>query len=310
MFFSGTEITCDLSCHDSYPATNLTSSSYELKKKGFMVDYFIKPPVVLTLTFENAIFISHIIIGTQVGQQRSKGIELILDDERRLAKHVCQDPAAIDLCFQNYTFPGNEFKKEANDSKKLRLGQTQCLQNVTKLSIKIFQTFHSSVVCLSNLQIWGRPSSSLKPQLKSDLYSIWKALIKAKSSKSFIPSAEQGRVEVAAHHPANESSLENEMPEEFIDALTCKRMNVPMLLPCGQYVDRSSLDNYNDIESKWGRSPNDPFTGLIFTTERKAVFDAKLKSRIDAFVLGIKTGHNQDDDKEGKFILRYDAVKY
>ena len=42
-------------------------------------------------------------------------------------------------------------------------------------------------------------------------------------------------------------------------------MDVPMLLPCGQYVDRSSLDNYNDIESKWCRQPNDPFTGLIFT---------------------------------------------
>ena len=51
----------------------------------------------------------------------------------------------------------------------------------------------------------------------------------------------------------------------ILDALTCKRMDVPMLLPCGQYVDRSSLDNYNDIESKWCRQPNDPFTGLIFT---------------------------------------------
>lgn len=64
-------------------------------------------------------------------------------------------------------------------------------------------------------------------------------------------------------------------------------MNIPMLLPCGQYVDRSSLDNYIDIEKNWGRSPNDPFTGVIFTDSRKPVFDAKLKSRIDAFVLGV-----------------------
>ena len=62
-----------------------------------------------------------------------------------------------------------------------------------------------------------------------------------------------------------------------------------MLLPSGQYVDRASLDHYTDNEAKWGRSANDPFTGLHFTDHRKAIFDAKLKSRIDAFVLGCKT---------------------
>ena len=77
------------------------------------------------------------------------------------------------------------------------------------------------------------------------------------------------------------------IPSEFLDSLTCKRMDIPMLLPCGQYVDRSSLDNYNEIEAKWGRSPNDPFTGLVFTDARKAIFDDKLKARIDSFVLGI-----------------------
>ena len=66
-------------------------------------------------------------------------------------------------------------------------------------------------------------------------------------------------------------------------------MDIPMLLPCGQYVDRSSLDNYNQIEARWGRSPNDPFTGLAFTDTKKPIFDDKLKSRIDSFVLGFKT---------------------
>ena len=65
-------------------------------------------------------------------------------------------------------------------------------------------------------------------------------------------------------------------------------MDVPMLLPSGQYVDRSSLDNYNQIEAKWGRSANDPFTGLAFTETKKAIFDDKLKSRIDTFVLGAR----------------------
>ena len=60
-----------------------------------------------------------------------------------------------------------------------------------------------------------------------------------------------------------------------------------LLYPLINYpVDRSSLDNYNQIEAKWGRKPNDPFTGLGFSETKKAIFDDKLKARIDSFVLG------------------------
>ena len=71
-------------------------------------------------------------------------------------------------------------------------------------------------------------------------------------------------------------------------------MDVPMLLPSGQYVDRASLDHFIDNEAKWGRAANDPFTGLPFTENRKAIFDAKLKSRIDAFVLGLKPDYPEE----------------
>ena len=67
-----------------------------------------------------------------------------------------------------------------------------------------------------------------------------------------------------------------------------------MLLPSGQYVDRASLDHFIDNEAKWGRAANDPFTGLPFTENRKAIFDAKLKSRIDAFVLGLKPDYPEE----------------
>ena len=53
-------------------------------------------------------------------------------------------------------------------------------------------------------------------------------------------------------------------------------------------------EDWKKIEStkfqpKWGRKPNDPFTGLGFSETKKAIFDDKLKARIDSFVLGAET---------------------
>ena len=64
--FSGTEITCDTS--SQFNPKNLTSSDWQLKKQGFLVDYFIKPPIYLKLTFEHPLWISHLKFETQVGQ--------------------------------------------------------------------------------------------------------------------------------------------------------------------------------------------------------------------------------------------------
>ena len=72
-------------------------------------------------------------------------------------------------------------------------------------------------------------------------------------------------------HEKDSRSLTHDLKAEK----TFVGMDVPMLLPCGQYVDRSSLDNYNQIEAKWGRKPNDPFTGLGFSETKKAIFSQK-----------------------------------
>jgi len=46
---------------------------------------------------------------------------------------------------------------------------------------------------------------------------------------------------------------ENDFPIDFLDALTHDRMEVPMVLPCGQIIDRKTLEIYNQEEAKWGR---------------------------------------------------------
>jgi len=286
----GTEIKCDTSYQDNHCPKNLSSSNYELKKRGFLVDYFVRPPVSLTFVFENPIWVSNICLETQVGQQKTKGIQLFVngDLDNCIARSFSNNPENKEIKFQNFAFPGNkiDFDKDQN---KVRLGQPKSLENVKSLTLKIVATFQSSVICLANVQIWGKLNWSVDHKLKKEVESIWNALIKAKSIQN------QDQVKPENYKKDEKtSSLKRSLaaadpdsiPEEFLDSLTCKRMDVPMLLPCGQYVDRSSLDNYNQIEAKWGRKPNDPFTGLGFSETKKAIFDDKLKARIDSFVLG------------------------
>merc|ERR1719210_1944099 len=58
-----------------------------------------------------------------------------------------------------------------------------------------------------------------------------------------------------------------------------------MVLPCGQIVDKSTIDKHRENEIKQGRLPNDPFTGKAYHSDLQPKLDASLKARIDAFVL-------------------------
>ena len=230
------------------------------------MDYFIKPPISLKLTFEHPLWISHLKFETQVGQQKVRGFEIYVNGSIKSVRHFLQDPNQNEVTCQNFSFPGNSY--ENGDQTKVRLGSTPDLKQVKNITIRIFNTFNSTLPCLANLQIWAKLSDIVLENKKKEISSIWLALNKAKLNPQ--PKQIPNTKSLKRSHPesSNEIKTVQEIPEEYVDALTFKRMNIPMLLPCGQYVDRSSLDNYNDIESKWGRRPNDPFTGLAFTGKK------------------------------------------
>ena len=52
------------------------------------------------------------------------------------------------------------------------------------------------------------------------------------------------------------------VPAQFLDEITCEVMQLPMLLPSGHYVDRSTVDRLANNDAMYGRSPLDPFTGI------------------------------------------------
>ena len=103
------------------------------------------------------------------------------------------------------------------------------MENVKSLTLKIVATFQSSVICLANVQIWGKLNWSVDQKVKKEVESIWNALIKAKSIQN------QDQVKPENYEKDEKtSSLKRSLtaadpdsiPEEFLDALTCKR-NLP-----------------------------------------------------------------------------------
>lgn len=50
-------------------------------------------------------------------------------------------------------------------------------------------------------------------------------------------------------------------------------------------MDQSTIDRHSEEEAKWGRLPSDPFTGLEFTSHRKAILNVALKARIEKFLV-------------------------
>ena len=60
-------------------------------------------------------------------------------------------------------------------------------------------------------------------------------------------------------HAHSNSSI----PESFLDEITYEVMVIPMLLPSGHYVDRTTLERVRDTDAAYGRGECDPFTGRI-----------------------------------------------
>lgn len=74
------------------------------------------------------------------------------------------------------------------------------------------------------------------------------------------------------------------IPKEFLDEITSEVMAIPMVLPSGKVVDRSTIDKCNQSQAVYGGLSRDPFSGTVYSSTSKPVFNASLKSRIDEYV--------------------------
>lgn len=304
-------IVCNKPTYDGYEINNLIQQT-SYRNQGFMVERFIKPPVTVTLKFPCNVEIFKICINPFVGQQKSLGFEVHTKSEAvkdswlmnsSLTPSVNTDGIFVPVgrallkeakifCFRNYSFKGQQeipSTMRCQLELPLKHHQQKSLTFVSHVSLRITQTEGSSVPCIGKLEIWAKPMSNGVANLVPKVYSCFKEHpLNDQVHEEDSVDKDNFINQNATSLPTNNNSFNLngvDVPEDFLDPITCEIMSMPMLLPSGQSVDQSTLVNYNNAESKWGRTPNNLFTSIKFTSTYKPVPNTSLKVRIDKFLL-------------------------
>ncbi|RXG65646.1 RING finger protein 37 [Armadillidium vulgare] len=199
----------------------------------------------------------------------------------------------IDICYHSL-FPKKlklKLESSLNTGSIIKAFKTRSFKNVGVSSLQLVLTSVSpnGPPGLKRLQIWGQPTLTVSPSLKSNIIKLWSSRSKKKEHEKINmnwfnsqPVKEEDNSEAVKEISNDE---EKPIPEEFLDILTCEVMRLPILLPSGNSIDSSSLEKFLAIEATWGRSPSDPFTGIPFKENHKPEPNILLKARIDRFLL-------------------------
>jgi len=158
---------------------------------------------------------------------------------------------------------------------KYRFSSNTHLINCSTIKITIKRTYRLSSCTLKYLQIWGILSNSIPMELKTKVQQIISP-----------PSSSQSTNEKLSSEPIDD------IPSEFLDSLTFDLMLIPMLLPSGHLIDRTTLEKCIAEDIQWCRLPRDPFTLESFTDITQPVVAQQLKIRIDQFL-----SEHQNDPK-------------
>ncbi|XP_040897323.1 RING finger protein 37 isoform X2 [Toxotes jaculatrix] len=152
---------------------------------------------------------------------------------------------------------------------------------VTQLRVTVPFGGAASALGLKALSVWGQPARCCPAEEVERIKRIHEASERRLPRPVFFaPSARQNKQPLQATTPPSVS-----IPEEFLDPITQEVMTLPMLLPSGVSVDNTTLEEYQKREATWGRAPNDPFTGVSFTSTSQPLPNPQLKTRIDHFLL-------------------------
>lgn len=272
------KVTTKVAATDNYEVTNLIDENEFVRSRGFLAYSSIKPPADVDFELICPINVHYIDINAAVGNQKCTCIEILVGTSSStfvsIAKASFQE---LDVTFCNSRVfsrskPPPGFKQNSQ-LYFFKSNTFRAFLNAKFIKIRILQT-DRSVPCLGKVAIWGKPSRQCTPTTIQTINRLMSET-KPKTDNERIHSEKQlGRV-----------PSDFEVPDEFKDALTYEIMANPMTLPSGSTVDRTTLEKYINNEASYGRQPSDPFTGLKFAADRKAVLNVALKNRIDMFLL-------------------------
>ena len=245
-----------------------------------------RPPVDIFLRFPFNIDIKQIVYGPTIGQHRSTLIEFsvnhqIIDEENSWLIDSNREKPMGNLSFHRIVQILNEDEQirrieivdrlensSSTNTAIFRFSSVTNLVNCSTLKISIRRTFRQSSCALKYLQVWASLSSTIPNVVKTKLNEILLPTVRRPAEK-----IEQASTPSSATEPS-----------EFLDALTHDLMLIPMLLPSGFLIDRSTLEKCVAEDQRWSRPARDPFTLIPFDQTSEPVVAEQLKIRIDRFL--------------------------
>lgn len=275
------KVSCDVPFSDD-PENLLLQSP-----KEFVAYNVVKPPAELHFKFICKVNIYCIKIFTKVGSLKSTHIEVSGDGELgRIAYGTCEKEHEDGVCFirNGLNLKNEEFLRGIDRLNTSKFFKT--LRPTKDLKVTIKRTMRCTPV-LSRIEIWGclaRDCTIMELELVEKLWNVMDPRIISEQK----PSQSLNTIH----------SQEFVIPDEFLDQITCELMSLPMTLPSGKIIDERTLERCQELDIASGRTVSDPFSGQPFTSERKAVFNAGLKARIDKFLM------NHADKQEVKNVPR------
>ncbi|XP_060103179.1 RING finger protein 37 [Heteronotia binoei] len=315
-------IHCNKISADGYEVENLISEDLAKRNRGFRCEYFIKPPVQVTLSFPFNLEVCRInvdissgscqnITGLDVWTSASSGKASGNSPESPFSGQPASDKEAFTLVGKavlknqsKVTFGHRGFKprppfQHPTDTLASFSGAASLdlwnkgpfsLSGVSHLKICITHVAGGGLPCIKKLEVWGQPSRYCPHNVVLDVLRI------ASESPapgfggqaSSLPSPMESDVVPFDNPDSQEQKLMEalqDVPEEFLDPITLEVMTFPMLLPSGKVIDQETLEKCNRSEASWGRVPSDPFTGVAFSQHSQPLPHLSLKARIDHFLL-------------------------
>lgn len=278
-----TKVTSNQVSSDGYEVTNLVSSDVTRKCKGFLAYNAIKPPVEINFELICDINISHIIIWPQVGQQKSCGfkIEVGQKTQTHLSNLITVGQSYIEndgIVFKGNNCRVRDIEVPENFSITYLSNKKNVLHCCSFIKLSVIKTLNSTLPAIKSVEIWGECSVTCSPELKAEICQTWQSY---KNHSNKIETVNK----IKCTEVKRLTTKDLVVPDDFIDPITCEIMAIPMILPCGKIIDRSTLEKHEKVEAAWGRMPNDPFTGKLFTESNHPIIAFSLKSRIDKFLV-------------------------
>ncbi|KAK4322973.1 hypothetical protein Pmani_006297 [Petrolisthes manimaculis] len=365
---------------DNREVQNLISCDALARKRGFMGEYFIRPPVDILIEFSVPIDISHIKLQAQLEHMCSTGFSIFTrpegtsqqqqtpssqdcalspttssstysyttmpisfsgvsasEDNKISSNRSDERPSEVmtnlvspddiyycvgkfftggkkELLLKNHHYKhwirtplpktDREIQTSVTFSGAMRHSNRQAMRCVKSVIIRILQTSEKGPPVIGSVEVWGQPGVSTDKVARKELLRKWASRGTCQTSVMAIPRIYNSTPEETTTSNTVPDSLDEkdllDIPEDFIDPLTCEIMTVPLLLPSGHSIDNHTLERYIANEGTWGRPASDPFTGVAFRADRQPVPNVSLKARIDRFLL--LNGNHQDLERCGRTV--------